>query len=222
MSDPILSDSLLSRLADYERRLVALERSPQLIVSSIKDGALEVRDSSNIIRVRVGKNDGDFDVTVFDATGANGVRLSTLAFGIQAASVAAFESTSSSSYVDLATVGPTLSNVVVGPSGRLIVQLSAEIEIIASDTNTAQDGRMSFAIAGPTGSAASDSRFISNALSIGAVGTFLTLISHPHIAGTFLVLGLSPGTYTVTAKYKTAVVGQTVSFSERAMIAQPF
>jgi hypothetical protein len=52
------------------------------------------------------------------------IALATLAFGGQEVSVSSFESTSSASATDLATVGPVAS-VVVGTSGKLLVFGSA-------------------------------------------------------------------------------------------------
>lgn len=47
--------------SDVERRLAALERSPQLTNASIKDGHLEVVDADGIVRAKFGRLDVDYD-----------------------------------------------------------------------------------------------------------------------------------------------------------------
>lgn len=105
MSEPILSDGFLSRLADLDRRLRALEASPQLTSASIKDGALTIFDSngkailvlgkqgdnrfglrvnnaSGIEVIRIGEqSDAKYNLSVFDAAGTRKVRVGELATG---------------------------------------------------------------------------------------------------------------------------------------------
>lgn len=79
MSSPILSDDILARLSELDRRIVDLERSPQLTNASIRDGALEIRDGNNKVIVRLGKQaNAAFGMVVFDASGAEVLRLGDL------------------------------------------------------------------------------------------------------------------------------------------------
>lgn len=54
MSDPALPQDLLSEIRELKRRLTALERSPQLISSSIKGGTLRVYNDSGVEFFTVG------------------------------------------------------------------------------------------------------------------------------------------------------------------------
>lgn len=54
MPDPAVPESLMTRISDLERRLRALERSPQLTSSSIRDGTLSILDGDGTTTVEVG------------------------------------------------------------------------------------------------------------------------------------------------------------------------
>lgn len=104
-------------------------------------------------------------------------------------STAAFESTASSTWTDLATVGPVVSEVRIGPSGRCLVWITCAMNPLV----TAGHCAMAYAITGattvPTGDTPPD-------LSLdGAVGTSMS--------ASRLVLqeGLNSGMHTFTAKY---------------------
>lgn len=108
---------------------------------------------------------------------------------------AAFETTSSAIWGDLATVGPVVSNVRIGPSGRCLVFITSTIVQLV----TAGHGAMAYAISGattvPTGDTPPE-------LSCdGPVG-------HGQTA-TRLVLqeGLNAGLHTFTAKYSASDFG---------------
>jgi hypothetical protein len=115
--------------------------------------------------------------------------------------VATSESTTSTTYVDLATVGPSAS-VVAPPSGQVLVNLSAN-----SNNNTSgQTSWVSLSIAGST---PSDSAGISFANTVAE-----------RKGAALLVGGLTPGTtYTFTMKYR--VTGGTGAFNVRRIAATP-
>lgn len=229
MSRPVLVDDLGSIIADLKRRLIALERSAQLPNSSISTGgltikaggiitldggALDVKDGSGIVRVRVGKDGSDYDVKVYDAAGANPVKLSTLAFGIDGDIVDTFEQTSSSTLTDLATVGPAVT-VTIGPSGRMIVLLSAHIRNAAAGFTT--DPIMGYAISGATVRAASVGR---------TLGFRMHTVNHQFTlkaSEAFIEEGLTAGVHTVTAKYAEGVgSGENAAFEHRKLIVIPY
>jgi hypothetical protein len=117
------------------------------------------------------------------------------------------ESTSSTAYTDLATVGPTVS-VDVGQSGQLLVHVYASLS-----NNVANNAaHMSYAISGATAFGAGDG--ISIAYTPGAD------FRGARIGATFHHFGLNPGVHTVTAKYR--VAGGTGQIGSRRIMVVPF
>jgi hypothetical protein len=143
------------------------------------------------------------------ATGAAGPQGATGAAGLSGvavATVADFQGTSSESYTDLFTFGPSVA-ITVPASGQVLVTLTAQIDDGQSDQGLAL---MSFTSAGGSGNvSASDSR----ALKVGGGG----LIQG---SATYHVAGLSPGGHTFTAKYR-AGVGTLTAFRHRSIIVIP-
>jgi hypothetical protein len=200
----------------------------------IRDGNMTVKNAAGSTIVEVGEcADGRHGVQVYDdvgvrvarmgelAAGGHGievisdtgvlVKVDTLAFGTKAATVSAAQTTTSSAYANLATVGPFVT-VTLGNSARMIVIVSATINPTGVTGGT---GLVGFDIAGPSGyfSAAVDLR----ALSLSVNNTFILNGS----SKAFLVDGLpSAGSYTVQLKYRTA--GATTSFYDRHVIVIPF
>ena len=116
----------------------------------------------------------------------------------QGNTIATLESTTSTTYVNLTTVGPAVT-LVTGTSA--ILSISANI--IAP---TGQTGNMSFAVSGATTIAASDA----NAIFIGGV----TGGMNGSCSRTMVISGLTAGTNTFTAKYSSPS-GLTASFRQR-------
>lgn len=114
--------------------------------------------------------------------------------------VTADETTTSATYVDIATVQSVSVNV--GKNGQLLVHISAGIY------GAAFVQRMSFALSGANTLAASDQ----NSLRCD-VATFQNTQGR-----TFLITGLTPGNTTVTAKFKTS--GGTAHFFERNLVVE--
>lgn len=102
------------------------------------------------------------------------------------ASVLTSQTTASTAYTDLATVGPSVS---ITTDTTALVIVSALIA-----TGTAGNGAfMGFAVSGATTVAANDAQAISNPTTSG--WTF---------GAEFLITGLTPGTNAFTAKYRVA------------------
>ena len=71
MIDPALPTGLEDIVADLQRRLTSLERSPQLISSSVNGGVLRVLDDSGNKVFEAGKlSAGVYGVRISDAAGA--------------------------------------------------------------------------------------------------------------------------------------------------------
>lgn len=111
------------------------------------------------------------------------------------ATVAAFETRTSDIWGDLATVGPVVSNVRIGPSGRCLVFMTSTIGLLGTDGG----GEMAYEITGattvPTGDTPPSVAFY------GAVG------SAPTMTAIQLQESLNPGLHTFTAKYSAVDFG---------------
>jgi len=116
---------------------------------------------------------------------------------VATAVVNAFESTSSTSFTDLATVGPSVT-LVVGRSGMVRVSLRAQID--------AASGLMSVDLSGQNVVAGSDDYAVYSTVSGFAFGT------------TFILTGLRPGATTFKAVYRKT--GGTPTFGRRGIIVE--
>ena len=121
--------------------------------------------------------------------------------------VATVESTTSSSYADLATAGPAVT-VTVGSSGILIVNLYS---FIHNDGATTNGAAMAYALSGANTVAANDTHSLrcypSN--DTGRQSSY---------SATFVHTGLSAGSTTITAKYR-RLEGNNGVFSNREVSA---
>ena len=132
----------------------------------------------------------------------------TIAYGAPAsATVAAVETTTSTSYTDLATVGPAVT-VTISATGKALVILTADIGNSVSAAGT----YMGTAVSGATTLAASDTTSLSE--SIAVVGPAI------HISATYLFTGLTAGSNTFTAKYRVST--GTGTWYDRNIIVYPY
>jgi hypothetical protein len=122
-------------------------------------------------------------------------------------SIATAETTTSTTYGNLATAGPDTGTVVVGPSGRARIVIAGEIE-----NNTAgQSGYISAMVAtGPTAVGPADSRSLK--FTSAAVGAAL------QASREVVFSGLTPGAYNFRLQYR--VTGGTGTFRSRQIIAE--
>lgn len=142
---------------------------------------------------------------------SNGV--STLPLWVDAspstATVATTETTTSTSYTDLATAGPAVT-IAISAIGKALVHIGAELH-----NNTTPDlSFMSFAVSGATTVAAADS--------VAIYLTKQTSLSDPtaKFGASFLVTGLTAGNNTFTAKYRASA--GTARFSRRDITVVPY
>lgn len=123
------------------------------------------------------------------------------------ATVAASETTTSTIYVELATSGPAVNAIKVGPSGRCLVLVGGGLQ-----NNGANNyALMSFDVSGPTASVATDDR--SFAVRSAVAGQEINATK------AVILTGLAPGDYTFNAKYR--VTAGTGTFIFRHIHAIP-
>ena len=121
--------------------------------------------------------------------------------GTSGATVATGQVTSSSSYTDLATVGPTVT-MTPPPSGKV------KVHIYCQSTNAGASGNlMSFALSGGNVLAAADARAVVN------TGTDIN-----RQGATFLLTGLASVSTVFTAKYRTG--GGNGTFTDRHIVVE--
>lgn len=122
--------------------------------------------------------------------------------------IATSQGTNSAAYVDLATVGPSVT-ITVPQSGRVVVDISADM---ATTAITNQTGFMGIALSGANTIAAADTRCARGtwAGNAGLGGT---------LSNRFLFEGLTPGTTTFKAMFKSS--SGTVNFANRNIIVDP-
>jgi|SRR5215510_518626 len=131
------------------------------------------------------------------------------AVGIYSGEVGTTETTNSVAYVDLATPGPIVEHVPIGPSGRCLAFFSAVINPTANDgVAMSCDVAGATTVAAPAGAPLQRSQADASQLSL--IVTRVSVIS-----------GLNLGEHTFTAKYR-SIFGGLASIGQRVLIIIPF
>lgn len=153
----------------------------------------------------LGTNDASFN----DGTGIGNATIgaSKLATGAAAGYVATQESTTSTSYTDLTTPGPSVT-VTVGANGLLAVFLGGQL----NNNTTNNPANMTFAASGANTIAAADLYSVYILPYTGNAGS--------KQGEAFLLTGLAAGSTTLTCKYKCGI-GGTSLFTYRRIAAIP-
>jgi len=162
------------------------------------DFNLYVRDNLNLTEAALAQNLSGFFVT----TAANTIVERIFTTGVTDVS----ESTSSTSYVNLATVGPT---VTVTSGTKAVVIVGGRVGPVT--TGATASVKMSWAISGATTRAASDE------WATGGVG--MTVNGVLYTSRWYLATGLTAGSNTFQAKY--AVSSGTGDFDHRSIHVLP-
>lgn len=112
---------------------------------TIQEGSVDVLNNIGATQVEMGLlSDGTYGLAAVNALGQL-VPLSRLAFGVKSEQLNNSEWTSNTSdFTDLPTYGPYVTDVEVGPLGRLIIILSCGINIGGSGTVWGAGGYMGF------------------------------------------------------------------------------
>lgn len=210
----------------------------------IKDGALTILNSNDKVIVELGEcSDGRHGLQVYTdagvrvarvgelASGSEGievisdtgelVRVSTLAFGIRAATITTNQDRIGTGFGDMVTVGPSVT-VTLGNTRRMIVGVSAWCNTGSSaGPSIGIAAACGFDVAGPSGYFSGASFFRSVRVNTNPQsGADFTAIGATKL---FLVDGLpAAGDYTVTAKYSSQSATLGAQFSDRHVVAIPF
>lgn len=147
--------------------------------------------------VKTSWSSGDV-LTAADLTDTFAAKMDSIASS--SASVATYQSTSSTTFTDLATAGPA---VTLTTGTKALVVVTARM----SNGSTGYNSLMGFAVSGASTVSAADERTLriwSNAL-----GAF-------QVSAAFLLTGLTAGSNTFTAKYK-AESPSTANFENRSI-----
>lgn len=205
---------------------------------TLQGGALVMTDGAGNVLVRMGVLNGSLHgIEISDDTGNPQIRLGELAsggYGLEQVGVDGTQvplanlsygvkavSLSSGSFISIADTagafvngsgGPTLSGVIVGPSGRMLITVGA---LISPDANV--EASIGAALSGATTVAATGL----HAASYFSVGT---TVSAGSVVASWLQTGLNPGSHTLTAKYLVHDISGSGNgdFDNRFIIAQPF
>lgn len=159
---------------------------------------LSVRD--NLLETAVAKATAAGQIFVSTAANALAARVPT------GTAVNVSESTTSTTYTDLTTPGPTVSGLTTGTQALVVV--SAKMQQNTASVND----YMAYAVSGATTIAATDQ----NALLLQFAGTTTTI----RASSVFLQTGLTAGSNTFTSKYR--VSGGTGTYDNRSMAVIPF
>ncbi|MDA8210125.1 MAG: hypothetical protein M0Z92_14150 [Actinomycetota bacterium] len=167
--------------------------------------SMQIYDATGKIRLQAGDLEGGGDgVAVWDAVGTPMQLLPSYD-----ATVSTQESTTSTTYGDLTTVGPEVT-VQVGSSGKVRVTASAFIQIPVQTTQAGGFVGISVDGAAPSG----DFVYLFN--SVGVAGGYLA----GSYSATTILTGLSQGSHTLKLQYRAYASATGADFAERFIVAQ--
>lgn len=139
----------------------------------------------------------------FVTSGTNSISQRVMA----TASVVTAQATSSTTYGDLGTVGPAVT-VTTGTSALVFVKCGS------SNATAANASFMGYAVSGATTVAASEGFSVAGTTATASAGNL-------HASAVFLHTGLTAGSNTFTAKYKSSLA-TSATFRNRDIIVIPF
>lgn len=143
-------------------------------------------------------------INVADSNQTTGQAWELKSAGAQTADVTTSETTTSTSFTDLATSGPAVT-ITVGISGMALIIVSASI----FNSNAGNNTFMSYSIDGDTATTARGA----------VIGAISSTAGTQRMTRANVETGLSPGSHTFTSKYLTAA--NTGTFAARRIIAIP-
>lgn len=187
-----------------------------------QDGSFRVHDADGEVVVQAGLlPSGDHGLAAVNPADGSLVDLATLAFGMRSDHIAAEETTTSATFTDLATVGPTISDVPIGSTRRCLVLISTQIQIVA-ENEQAERGDVAVEVSGASSIAPDDTKTSSAFLGAGATTQLVSVSS----SATSMILldasdGLNEGLNTFRLKYRSAFGGEVI-LKDRKVFVLPF
>lgn len=130
------------------------------------------------------------------------------------------EGTTSTSFTDLATAGPSVAGVDISDAGVALVFTNAGILGGGNSSLNSAGGAMSFAVTGASSVSAdlNNSRSLQHGVATGDMGDVGTPSTISRSASMTVVTGLNPGVHTFTAKYRAlGSTGATGLFNQRSL-----
>jgi len=140
--------------------------------------------------------------------------LSQVSSGIDVGVVNTAQSTSSTTYGDLATVGPS-ATVTIRPTGKCLVIISSQMGYATAGSTGGC--KASFVATGANTLGTSPQRSINMYSNMGSPSTARV----DQFGATFYLSGLNPGATTFTMKYGAQAGGATADFADRVLVAFP-
>lgn len=130
------------------------------------------------------------------------------------------QATGSTTFVDLATVGPVMNNVIIGSSRRFLLIVNASIQCSGTASNQFIGGEMTVNITG-----ASTIPVVGTARASWIAQTTPITGGLVSVCRTFVMTsgnGVNPGSHTFTAQYRSFLASPTCAFGDRAITVIPF
>ena len=174
------------------------------VINGTETYSLQIYDSTGKIRLQAGDLVGGDGIGIWDAVGTPLELLPSYD-----ATVSTQESTTSTTYTDLTTVGPEVT-IQVGSSGRVQVTASAFIQVPVQTSQAGGFVGISVDGAAPSG----DLAYCFN--SIGVAGGYLA----GSYSATTILTGLSQGSHTLKLQYRAYASATGADFAERFIVAQ--
>jgi hypothetical protein len=200
-------DTLAGIVKALQRRMSVQENQSVLGNQGIQNGTLTITDESGNPQCMVGLlPDGTYGFGILDPNGTGQIiNIRSVAPAVSAAKVDTSESTSSTTFADLATAGPEIT-VHVGSSGRLLIWVSAFCNV----TNSTGGVTASIGIS-LDGAASGEVAFIADVMAS-------TTEVDGSIGHAFTYTGLTQGAHTLKLQYLVSS-GNTATFSSRQLFA---
>ena len=169
---------------------------------TIQEGSLDILNASGVTQVEAGLlSDNTYGLAAVNDLGQL-VPLSRLAFGVRSSQLNNIEfTTNTSNFVDLPTYGPYVTDVQVGPVGKLIIMLSCQINIGGSSTTWGAGGFMAFDMINQATGTNYWTASQSVSVHYWALGLPALYQGSCSISRIFLMENIPPGIYTLVTKY---------------------
>lgn len=224
-------EDLLTKMRNLEKRLSKLERTPQLPSSAIDsqgidifDGAIRARDASGTIVAQFGKqDDSTYGVTVLE-NGEMVPPAALLNHYVYADTVSVQETYTSTSYGDLATLGPQVT-VPIRSTGRILVICTAQMQWVSTafSNSIAGGGWTTIQMDGSANTMTPATASVVLLPSFNATHTIIggnTIADANQVTTTAAEVfdGLNPGDTIITMKYRNQIGGQNIDYGRRTLV----